>query len=165
MALVGFLGISLLVGCGQNNIGRLFDRDPGGGPGGTTGVVTIPARGDALDSRPSVTEAFPQGGGWPTAVPVVVVFNESMNTDLLVPTTGDPQVFVRVAGTDVPLPATYDFLFGATVLLIRPAVPLSGEVGVSYEVVVDPEARDVDGIRFGGLEPEVVAGRYAEWHR
>ena len=70
---------------------------------------------------------------------------------------GERTVYVRLAGSEQALPANYDFLLGGTVVVIRPATGLSAVEGTSYEVVVDPEAKDIDGVRFGGNEPEIVA--------
>ena len=148
------LGTALfgLAAC-ENNVGSIFDPDVGGGGGSgdATNIQALPIGGIAVDGRPRVTDVFPEGDGWPSAVPIVVVFNESMNEDSVVPpaSTGQPPtVFLRLAGTEQPLPADYDFLLGGTVVLIRPLVPLTDLT--DYEVMVDPEARDTDATRFGG---------------
>jgi hypothetical protein len=143
----------LLVGC-EDNIGRLFDPDVGGGAGSSTGVAAMPVGGNALDPRPRVADVFPTGDGWPVNVPVVVVFTESLNQESVAPALGDPLVYVSLAGTDVPLPAQVDFLMGSTVVVIRPLTDL---IAGQYEVVVDSEVRDVDGLRFGGSGPSIVA--------
>ncbi|MHC5066875.1 MAG: Ig-like domain-containing domain, partial [Planctomycetota bacterium] len=155
------LGAALLgvVAC-ENNVGSIFDPDVGGGGGGSgdaTNIQALPVGGIAIDGRPRVTDVFPEGDGWPSAVPIVVVFNESMNEESIVPpaSTGrSPTIFLRLAGTDQPLPADYDFLLAGTVVLIRPLVPLTDLT--DYEVVVDPEVRDTDAARVGG-DLQVVA--------
>ncbi len=148
------LGAALLTvtGC-ENNVGSIFDPDKGGGGGAGDGtnIQALPVGGIAVDGRPRITDVFPEGDGWPSAVPIVVVFNESMNEESIVPaasTALPPTLFLRLAGTDQPLPADYDFLLAGTVVLMRPLVPLADLT--SYEVVIDPEARDADAVRVGG---------------
>jgi hypothetical protein len=150
----------LLAAC--DNIGRAFDPR-GGGPGGgepASQIRVVPIGGDVVDGRPRVTEAFPKGGGWPGTVPIAVLFNESMNVDSISPPQGaggSATVFVRLAGTEQALPVAHDFLLGGRLVVLRPATALSAANNASYEVVVTPEARDVDGVRFGGTGPVVVA--------
>lgn len=163
----------LLLPTGCDNVARAFDPDGGQKKGDDDGtLVQQPVIGGiSIDGRPKVASAYPKGAGWPGTVPIVVVFNESVNEDSISPpsnTGGQPTVYVRAQGTTSPLPASYDFLLGGTVVLIRPSAPLNtgsgggGGGGVPpttpvFEIVVDPEARDADGVRFGGTEPRVVA--------
>ncbi len=150
-----------LVAC-EDNIGRIWDtgNPSGGGTGTGTGIQAVETGGLVIDGRPKVVDAFPKGGGWPTTVPIVVVFTESVNESIVSPSQqqgGTPTLYLRLAGTEAQLPAVYDFLLGGTVVVIRPADVLSAAEGTSYEVVVDPELKDIDGVRFGGDEVEVVA--------
>lgn len=155
-------------GCGDN-VGSVWDRDKGGGGGENAAqLAVVPLDGRLVEGRPRVEEAFPKGSGWPTTVPIVVLFNESILRDSVVPPSpgggtgggipgvGSPaRVFLRAEGTQQALPASVGWLYGdrAVVLSSTTALPRS----TSFEVVVDPEVRDVDGIRIGGTEPEVVA--------
>ena len=165
LCLAGTVGLGLFSAC-DGNIGRAFDPrlDPpggGGGGGGSPGVIQAAvAGGISRDGRPSVVEAFPTGGGWAPTVPIVVVFDESLNTTTVLPSTPtgtDAGVFVRDQTTMTVVPASYGFLAGNRVVVIRPSLPLQGVAMTQYEVVVDPEVRDADGIRVGGTEPMVVA--------
>jgi len=157
-----------------DNIGRAFDPNLNPNePGEENGVSTIqivPVGGDARDGRPIVRETYPSGDGWPTTVPIVVEFSESINEESILPTsTGgtDGRIGVRVQGTTQLLPAQYDFVANGRLLIIRPITALSntgttlpqpgglpnpgGTVPTSnpiYEVVMFPEGRDVDGVRF-----------------
>ncbi|MCC6670063.1 MAG: hypothetical protein IT458_03320 [Planctomycetes bacterium] len=151
----------LAAACGDN-IGRAFD--PGfGGRGGTdtTNVQTMVAGGDAPDGRPTVRSVYPKGAGWPTTVPIVVVFSKTMNSDSLAPTSGSAGkqalIFPRLKGTTQALSASYEFVLGGTALVMRGLAPWPNTQGASIEVVIDPEARDVDGLRYGGSEPQVIA--------
>lgn len=147
------------VGCG-NNIGRLFDPDVGSGSGADASSVAVaPVGGFSVEGRPALVDAFPKGGGWHTSTPVVVVFNESVNQNSVAPSAAsEPEtVFIRVQGTEAALPATYDFLLGGTVVVIRPTGGINAPEGASLEVVISPEMRDADGVRYGGSEPEVAA--------
>lgn len=139
-----------------DNVGRAFDPDlePPGNGGGTTAEVVVevvPVGGDARSGRPKVRAAFPEGSGWPLAVPIVVEFSESINQTSLLPTsTGglDGKVVLRVQGTTTVLPCVYDVLAGGRVLVMRPIQPLSNEQNPTYEVVLLPGGRDCDGVRF-----------------
>jgi len=158
--LIGLLAAlaTLWSGCTGNNVGRVFDRNVGTGAPGESVVQRMVAQGDAVSGRPRVSKVFPEGNGWPGTVPVVVVFNETVNEATVAPQSGTPNLFLQVQGTDSALPATYDFLFGSRVVVIRPAVPLGGgEEITTYEVVVTPSLRDGDGVAFGGKENQVVA--------
>ena len=138
-----------------DNIGRAFDpnldpNDPGAETGTST-VQIVPEGGDARDGRPLVRETYPSGDGWPATVPIVVEFNESINEDSILPTsTGglDGRIGVRVQGTEQLLPAQYDFLGNGRLLVIRPINGLPAQGGAIFEVVMFPEGRDVDGVRF-----------------
>jgi hypothetical protein len=152
-----------LSGC-TNNVAGAFRRGGdggGGGDGDATNVQAVTPGATVVDGRPRVRGAFPKGAGWPQSVPIVVVFNESVNEDSVAPAAnsgGQPNVFVRATGTTQALPATFDFLLGGTAVLIRPLQPLPSANEASYEVVVLPDARDLDGVRFGGdAEGTIVA--------
>ena len=154
------LALLTLFAC-ENNIGRAFDPDGvgggGSGSGDTSNIQALPIGGKAVDGRPSVVDAFPKAAGWPVSVPVVVLFDESMNEQSVLPLASSglpPTVFLRQEMTDVALAADYDFLLGGTVVMIRPLIPLLDMT--VYEVVVGSEARDTDGVRVGGDE-RVVA--------
>lgn len=143
----------------ENNIGRAFDRDGGGG-GGDDGsdVRAVPVGGFVVEGRPRVVATFPTGNGWPTSVPIVVVFNESMNLDSIVPEQGREgatNLFLRLQNTEPLLPTAYDFLLGDTVVVMRPPTGLQRDA--TYEIVATPELRDVDGTRLGGAENRVLA--------
>ncbi|MHC4897911.1 MAG: hypothetical protein ACYTGW_12485, partial [Planctomycetota bacterium] len=127
-----------------------------GEPGEST-IQRMVAQGVAVDGRPRVQNVFPSGNGWAGTVPIVVEFNETINEASVAPQTGAPNLFLQVEGTSTALPAVYDFLFGSRVVVIRPAAALGGgEEIITYEVVVTPELRDGDGVRFGGSENKVV---------
>jgi hypothetical protein len=153
----------LLTGC--DNVGRAFDPhvDPHTGPPGPAAPSTIevpPDGGDLRDGRPTVKAVYPKAGGWPTSVPIVVEFSESVNTASIAPTTtggNDGKIFVRVKNTTQVLPAQYDFLGGNRLLVMRPSPGLSNQGNPSYEVVLKPGARDADGITFSGSADQVLA--------
>jgi hypothetical protein len=141
----------------ENNIGRAFDRGGGGGggDGNATGIEPLSTGGIVAEGRPKARAAFPSGAGWPLTVPIVVIFSESMSADSIAPQQGSPTLALRVKGTPAPLPATYDFLLGNQVVVMRPLAPLLGD-GTEYEVALQPEASDVDGVRIGGTTPQVL---------
>lgn len=138
-----------------DNIGRAFDQnvDPND-PGeeiGTSEIQIVPFGGDARAGRPTVRATYPEGAGWPTTVPIVVEFSESLNEETILPTTPtgtDARIGVRVQGTQNLLPAQYDFIGNGRLLVIRPISGLQDQGGLIYEVVLFPEGRDVDGVRF-----------------
>ncbi len=144
-----------LFATGCDNVGRAFDRDvtpnePGTGSGEVL-ITAVPVGGDARDGRPKVKATFPDGGGWPTTVPIVVEFSESVNETSIEPTSAngiDGRIIVRVVGTTQALPCQYDFIAGGKVLVMRPTPTLSNAQNPSYEVVLLPDARDCDGVRF-----------------
>src|SRR5690606_16358774 len=80
-----FLVLLLALAGGCDNVGRAFDPsvDPNEPDPGTTesAVAVVPVGGDVRTGRPKVRAAYPEGGGWPLAVPVVVEFTESVNQD------------------------------------------------------------------------------------
>jgi hypothetical protein len=141
------------VGC--DNVGRAFDpnrdpEDPVGTPGTST-VQVVPVGGDARDGRPKVKAAFPNGGGWPTVVPIVIEFSESVNQASIRPSTPtgtDGRIVLRISGSTQVLPCQYDFVANGRVLVMRPVTALSNAQLSTYEVVLLPDARDVDGVRF-----------------
>ena len=147
-------GLLLVLG-GCDNVGRAFDPNvtPGGPtPGSGESIIqVVPIGGDVRDGRPKVKEIQPTDGGWPATVPVVIEFNESVNEASIAPTSPngtDGRIILRVLGTTTALPCLYDFVAGGKVLVMRPVTALSNEGSPSYEVVLLPEARDVDGLRF-----------------
>lgn len=144
-----------LFATGCDNVGRAFDRDvTPGNPGTNTGEVIVepvPVGGDVRDGRPKVKATFPDGGGWPTTVPIVVEFSESVNQTSIAPTSEngvDGRIIVRVVGTNQALPCQYQFIAGGKVLVMEPTPTLSNAQNPSYEVVLLPDARDCDGVRF-----------------
>lgn len=148
---------------GCDNVGRAFDRDldgtdPTPTPGEST-IQAVPAGGDAREGRPKVKAALPADGGWPTSVPIVVEFTESINESSILPSTPtgtDARVILRVSGTTTALPCQYDFVAGGRVLVMRPVTELSNAQTPTYEVVMLPGGRDVDGLRFTVAEGGVV---------
>lgn len=146
-----------------DNVGRAFDPnvDPGD-PGGEFGISTIqvvPVGGDARSGRPTVRATYPEGSGWPSSVPIVVEFSESLNEETILPTTAtgtDARIGVRVQGSVQLLPAQYDFLGNGRLLVIRPINGLQDQGGLIYEVVLFPEGRDVDGLRFQVSDGETI---------
>lgn len=143
----------LLAAC--DNVGLAFDPvvDPNNpnNENGESTIQVVPVGGDVRDGRPLVREVYPQGSGWPTTVPVVVEFSESVNAASLLPTSPagvDGRIGVRIRGTQQLLPAQYDLLGGGKLLVIRPVTPLTNEGVPIYEVVLFEDARDVDGLRF-----------------
>ncbi|MBK8100846.1 MAG: Ig-like domain-containing protein [Planctomycetes bacterium] len=158
-----FLFLLGLAAC--DNVGRAFDRDvgDGGGGGGTTGPSTIqvvPAGGDVRDGRPRVRTTAPRGGGWPTSVPIVIEFSESMNEASIKPTRAggtDGKVIVRLKGTTTVLPALYDFVADGRMLVLRPTPALTNAQDSAYEVVLLPGVRDADGTRFQVETEEILA--------
>jgi hypothetical protein len=157
----------LLPAVACDNVGRAFDRnvDPNT-PGNETGeseIQVVPVGGDARDGRPQVREVYPQGSGWPTTVPIVVEFSESINEASVLPTSAngiDGRIGVRVQGSTQLLPAQYDFLANGKLLIIRPLNGLSNEGLPIYEIVLFPDARDVDGVRFQVTGGETVLGDF-----
>jgi hypothetical protein len=166
-----------LIGC--DNVGGAFDPDGGGrgggGGGGGSTQTTIQAMlvdGVSFDGRPKVANVFPKGNGWPGTVPIVVEFNETIAEASVSPQGGTPTLFVREkqstggggqgggqggGGAPLPLPASYDFLLGGRVVIIRPNAAFDPTQAKTYEVVVGPELRDADGVRFGGSADKVIA--------
>lgn len=144
-----------LLACGCDNVGRAFDPnvEPPEPPPGTTfsAVQVVPVGGDARDGRPLVRATYPEGGGWPTVVPVVVEFSESVNEASILPTTtggADGKLVLRVRGSTTPIPCAYDLLADGRLLVLRPISELTNAQNPTYEVVLLPDARDCDGVRF-----------------
>jgi hypothetical protein len=155
--------LGLVAACG-NNVASLFNRGRGGGgPGDESGIVLVGALGKLVDTRPRVVEAFPQSGGWPTTVPILIVFNESISRDSVEPpTTGGgpptpPRITLRAQGTTQSLPVLIDYLFGDTAVLLRPATALPATA--TFEVVVAPDVTDLDGVTKGGADQIVATFR------
>lgn len=150
-----FLPLLLAVVAGCDNVGGAFDRvdrpdDPGQDV--TTSLIqVVPVGGEVREGRPKVRAAYPADGGWPAVVPIVVVFSESVNEDSIRPTSPagtDGRIVLRIQGTTQPLPCLYDFLGRGRLLIMRPVQALSNAQNPTYEVVLLPEARDCDGVRF-----------------
>lgn len=150
----------LLAGC--DNVGRAFDPDVEPNepdPGTAESIVEdVPVGGIVRSGRPRVRAAYPEGAGWPLAVPVVLEFSESVNQSSIRPTTpqaNDARIVLRARGTTQVLPCTYDFLAAGRLLVMRPIAALTNTQSPTYEVVMLPDARDCDGVRFevpeGGL--------------
>jgi hypothetical protein len=158
-------GALLLAGC--DNVVKAFNPNAnpkGGGKGSggttTTSIQVVPVGGDAVNGRPTVKATFPKAGGWPVTVPIVVEFSESMNETSIRPTGGtgtDGKVFVRVKGTTQALPASYDFVLGGRVLIMRPQPALTNTANSSYEVVLQPTAMDCDGLKVTNTADTVLA--------
>ncbi|MCB9877134.1 MAG: hypothetical protein H6835_05975 [Planctomycetes bacterium] len=146
----------LLIGVAAcDNVGRAFDpiidSDNPGAQTGTSEIAIVPVGGDVRDGRPVIRAAYPKDAGWPATVPVVVEFSESVNQDWLKPTSAtgtDGRIGVRVQGTTQLLPCQYDFEAGNRLLILRPLNGLPAAGGAIYEVVLLPDSRDVDGVRF-----------------
>jgi hypothetical protein len=156
MPMLRFLTLAVLATCfclsSCDNVGRAFDPGIGTPPPGTVDsrIQVVPEGGDARRGVPQVRAVFPQGGGWPTAVPIVVEFSESVNQASIGPsgpTGGDAKIVVRAKGTTQALPAGYDFLAGGRLLVIRPTT-LTNEQNPTYEIVMLPGGRDADGVSF-----------------
>lgn len=148
--------LALLFGLAAcDNVGRAFDPDTDPGeptPGSTISIVqVVPVGGDTRDGRPKVKATFPKDGGWPPTVPVVVEFSESVNEASIAPTSAaglDGRIVLRVSGSTQALPCQYDFLANGKLLVLRPVSALSNAQTPTYQVVLLPDARDVDGVRF-----------------
>ncbi|MEQ1634812.1 MAG: hypothetical protein ABL997_20700, partial [Planctomycetota bacterium] len=161
-ALVGVLAVlGSLASC--DNVGRAFDPDvtpPTTSPTVASTIQVLPEGGDARDGRPIVRQTYPRGGGWPSTVPIVIEFSESMNESSLLPTTptaSDAKVVVRPANTTTNVPVLYDFLAAGRVLVLRPIAALDAPQEASYDVVLLPDARDADGVRFSATTETVLA--------
>lgn len=145
--------LPLLAGC--DNVGRAFDPsvEPPPPPPGSQlqNVQVVPVGGDARDGRPLVRATYPSGSGWPAAVPIVVEFSESINEASILPTTpggADGKLVLRVRGATTPVPCAYDLLADGRLLVLRPLTALTNAQNPTYQVVLLPEARDCDGVRF-----------------
>lgn len=143
----------LLGGC--DNVGRVWDPvvEPNQPNQNTveSAVEVVPIGGDVREGRPTVRKTYPSGGGWPTAVPIVVEFSESVNQASIKPTSAqanDARLVVRLKGQTQALPCQYDFLAQGRLLVMRPITALPNEGTPTYEVVLLPDARDCDGVRF-----------------
>ena len=151
-----FLATLLALGLAAcDNVGRAFDPDltPDPPPAGssTSIVQVVPVGGDVRDGRPKVRATYPADSGWPTNVPIVVEFSESVNQASIQPTSPaglDGRVVVRVKGSTQALPCQYDFLGNGRLLVLRPVTALSNAQTPVYQVVLLPDARDADGVRF-----------------
>ncbi|HEX5050828.1 MAG TPA: carboxypeptidase-like regulatory domain-containing protein [Planctomycetota bacterium] len=146
--------LPLAAGC--DNVGRAFNPgfDPNNTPttgNGPSPIQVVPTGGDTKDGRPKVRATFPSGSGWPTTVPIVVEFTESINEESILPTAtagNDAKVILRVKGTTQALPCQYDFLGEGRLLVLRPVTALSNQGTPFYEIVLLPDGRDTDGVRF-----------------
>ncbi|MEO6593937.1 MAG: carboxypeptidase-like regulatory domain-containing protein [Planctomycetota bacterium] len=118
---------------------------------GPSPIQVVQAGGEVKDARPKVRATFPSGSGWPTAVPIVVEFTESINEASIVPTTAtgnDGRIILRVKGATQVLPCQYGMLAEGRMLVMRPVTALSNQQNPTYEVVMLPDGRDVDGVTF-----------------
>jgi hypothetical protein len=146
------LSLSFSAAC--DNVGRAFDNPDGGGPPVVEGeslVQVVPDGGDIREGRPKVRLTAPAGAGWPGVVPIVVEFTESVNEASILPTSAngtDGRVVLRVKGATQVLPCQYSFLAAGRLLVLRPISELSNQQNPTYEVVLLPDARDADGVRF-----------------
>ncbi len=160
--------LALLLGLAAcDNVGRAFDPDTNPvepPPGSTISIVQVmPVGGDAREGRPKVRATFPRDGGWPRTVPVVVEFSESVNEATIAPTSPaglDGRIILRVAGTTQALPCQYDFLANGKLLVLRPVDLLSNVQTPTYQVVLLPDARDVDGVRFEAAADGTVLSEF-----
>ncbi|MBZ0153731.1 MAG: Ig-like domain-containing protein [Planctomycetes bacterium] len=144
---------SLLLLCTAacDNIGRAWDPDVGPPSTAESSVAVVPRGGDAREGRPKVKSSYPSGAGWPSTVPILIEFSESVNQSLIAPTSAngtDGRIILRVQGSTQALPCAYDFLGQGRLLLMRPIGTLNTPPNANYEVVLLPDARDVDGVTF-----------------
>ena len=142
-----------------DNVGLAFDPDVTSNPTSQGTIQRMVSKGVTVDGRPKVRSVFPSGNGWAGTVPIVVEFNETLNEGSVVPGGAEPPtLFVRRAGGigGGSIAADYDFLFGGRVVVIRPVAPFDTSLVETFEVVISPELRDADGIRYGGTEEEVI---------
>ncbi|MFO1077718.1 MAG: hypothetical protein U1E73_08325 [Planctomycetota bacterium] len=156
---------ALLTLAACDNIGRAFDPSANQPEisGGATVVQVVPEGGDLRDGRPKVKTIAPTGGGWPTTVPIAIEFTESVNEASILPTSAtatDGKIVLRVKGTTQVLPCNYQFFAGDRVLVMLPLTPLSNQQNPSYEVVLLPDARDADGVRFQVTGTELVLAEF-----
>ena len=138
-----------------------FNPNPSGPPtvDGLAIIQVPPAGGDIRGTAPQVRATYPKATGWPLTVPVVIEFSQSMNEASIFPTSAtvnDAKVIVRVKGTTQALPAQYNFIGGGRLLVIRPA-GLSAQNSQSYETVILPGVRDVDGVRYNVTTESILA--------
>lgn len=151
---LAFVPMLLLAIAGCDNVGRVWDPDvtpPPAPEPSASAVQIVPVGGDVREGRPKVRAAHPKDSGWPSTVPIVVEFSESINEASILPsTTGgiDGRVVLRVRGATQVLPCQYDVLASGRLLVLRPVTVLTNEQNPTYEVVLLPEARDADGVRF-----------------
>lgn len=151
----------LLASC--DNVGRAFDPDvtpPTTNPTTTSTIQVLPVGGDARNGRPIVRATYPRDGGWPSTVPVVVEFSESMNESSILPTTqtaNDGKVVLRVSNTTTNVPVVYNFLAAGRVLVLRPLTALDSPQPTSYDVVLLPGGRDADGVRFSATTESILS--------
>ena len=160
--LTALAGLLLLAAC--DNVGRAFDPDVDppdqGGVTVTSNIEVPPAGGDIRDGRPIVRATYPSGGGWPSTVPIVVEFSESMNQASILPTTTngtDAKIVLRPASTTTVVPVVYNFLAGGRVLVLRPLANLDSPQQSSFDIVMLPGVRDSDGVRFSSSTETILA--------
>ena len=70
------------------------------------------------------------------------------------------QNILRERRTQQLLPAQYDFLAQGRLLIIRPINGLLDQGGAIYEVVMFPEGRDIDGLRFQVSGDETILSEF-----
>lgn len=159
-----------------DNVGLAFDPSLGGngGNGSATFIQPMVNQGVTVDGRPKVQHVFPEGNGWSATVPIVVVFNESINQSTVAPGgAASPSLQVRLvdpssggtgginpggsgSSASSPIAANYNFLFGGRVVVIRPTVPFDSGLE-QYEVAITSDLRDTDGVRFTSSTDRVIA--------
>ena len=141
---VCFLLLLGLASC-DDNIGRVFDRNRGGGGNQAPGARILPPPAGALvfSTRPSVVETKPSGSTQTTS-PVVVLFSEAMNIDSIADSSTETpsHLYVRIEGTEEPLPGIYDLMMGGRLLVFRPQPAFPPDR--TFEVFAGNAVRDID---------------------
>lgn len=152
-----------LAGC--DNVAKAFGTGTPD-PGGTTTeskIQVVREAGDAKEGRPTVKNVAPQGSAWPTTVPIVIEFSESIYESSIVPTSttaNDGRILVRVKGTTQAILCGYDFVAQGRVLILRPATGLTNEQNPTYEIVMLPGGTDIDGVPFRVSGTESVLAEF-----
>ncbi|PIE23124.1 MAG: hypothetical protein CSA62_08790 [Planctomycetota bacterium] len=138
--------LGLLLGCG-NNVGRIFDPGySGGGTGSAASQFQVPPVGGlVLDGRPRILRAGPSGSGFQVTTAIAVLFSESMNEESLSSSKDKEKpshVYLRIAESTKPLPASYSLQLGGRLLILQPSTPLLPNQ--KYEIVAGRSVRDLD---------------------
>jgi hypothetical protein len=153
-----------LAGC--DNVAKAFG--PGATPDPGTGtaeskIQIVREAGDAKNGRPTVKNVAPKGSAWPTTVPIVIEFSESIYENSILPTSStaqDARIILRVKGTTQPITCIYDFVAQGRVLVMRPGTGLTNQNNPVYEVVMFPDGTDVDGVPFLVSGTETVLAEF-----